>query len=252
MTCTCNENVVVREEKSRITLDGQGTATINGPIATDHTITVRGSGITIKGFTITGGRNGVQVVRGGEALIDGNTIQNTGNNGVIVSQHSSARIINNTIQNNPGNGINVGENSSARIGILTTQDTVASPNTIQNNTDRGIIVNRSSSARIVGNIISNNTDDGIAVGRASHADISSNTINSNGGDGIFLNINSGVNLGSDTGDGIFDVPNSTTENNTGFGIRCVTGGAADGRQGTLNGTSGAASFAGNCINSLIP
>jgi len=254
----CNENVVIEEELHNITIDGQGTATINGPDPTDHTIFVKGRGITIRGFTITGGRNGILVGRGGTALIDTNTIQNTGNNGILLNQDSSARIINNTIQNNPNAGIVVSENSSVRIGFLTNQDTDASPNTIQNNSDQGIIVSRSSSARIVGNTISNNGlasgSDGIIVTRASQAEISSNTIDGNGRHGIFLNLNSAVSLGDDTGDTIFDLPNSTTvgSENGDRGIRCVTGGAVDGRLGTLNGTNGATLFAVNCINSLNP
>ena len=72
---TCKENLVIHEEVVRVTLDGQGKATINAPDATKHTITVRGRGITIKGFTITGGRNGLMVNDGGQATIDGNTVQ---------------------------------------------------------------------------------------------------------------------------------------------------------------------------------
>ncbi|MBI2987964.1 MAG: hypothetical protein HYY45_14465, partial [Deltaproteobacteria bacterium] len=48
---TCNENLVIREEVHRITLDGQGTATINGPDPSASTVSVQGAGITIKGFT---------------------------------------------------------------------------------------------------------------------------------------------------------------------------------------------------------
>jgi parallel beta-helix repeat protein len=255
---TCNENVTIAEHKHRLTLEGGGTATINGADPTAHTIFVRGRGTTIRGFTITGGRNGVLVFTGGTALIDGNTIQNTGSNGIVLAQDSAGRIVNNTIQDNPITGIVVTEHSSARIGFLNNADTVASPNTIQNNGNQGIIVTRSSSARIVGNTISNNglasASDGIAVLRASQADISSNTVDGNGRDGIFLNLNSVVNLGADTGATIFDLPNDTTagSENVNFGIRCATGGAADGRQGTLNGAAGPASFAGNCVNSLIP
>ncbi len=256
VTGTCNENVGIRENKHRLTLDGQGIATINGPNATTATVGVQGAGIIIRGFTITGGRNGVLLQ--GTASIDTNTIQNTGSNGISVNQGGSARIVNNIIQNNPNTGIVVSENSSARIGFRNNFDTVASPNTIQNNGEHGIIVTRSSTAGIVGNTISNNGlaagSDGIIVTRASQADISSNTIDGNGGDGIFLNLNSVVNLGEDMGTTIFDLPNSTTVGleNGNFGIRCVTGGAAHGRQGTLNGTSGPASFAGNCTSSLIP
>lgn len=247
---TCNENVVIREDKSEITLDGQGTATINGPDPTKATVQVRGRGITIKRFTITGGQQGIVVQRGGSALIDGNTIQGTGVRGVQVNQTSSARIVNNIIQNNP-EGISVIENSSARIGILAGTDTVASSNIIQNNVGRGITVSRYSNARIVGNTISGNTGDGIRVQQVSHAEISDNDIRSNGGAGIAVGQNSGVNLGNDTGTGIFDLPNDSTANNSGFGVRCFINSYVDGRLGTLNGNSGPTSFSGDCINSLL-
>lgn len=251
---TCNENVTIREEKNRLTLDGQGIATINGPVATNHTIFVRGREITIRGFTITGGRNGVQLIRGGTASIDTNTIQNTGSNGIVLGQDSSARIINNIIQDNPNSGIVVTEHSSARIGFLTASDTVASPNTILNNTGSGIFVSLSSTARIVGNTISTNTGNGVFVNSVSHADIATNTIDGNTGDGILVGRNSGVDLGRDTGDTIFDLPNSTTigSENGGFGIRCFINSYMDGRLGTLNGASGDVNFTGGCINSLMP
>jgi hypothetical protein len=44
----CNENVLIPEQVANITLDGQGTATINGPDASSSTILVRGQGITIR------------------------------------------------------------------------------------------------------------------------------------------------------------------------------------------------------------
>lgn len=257
---TCSENVVIREDKERITVDGLGTATVNGPDTTSSVINVRGRAVTIKGFTITGGETGILVNRGGTTTIDGNTIQNVGGTGISVTQHSFARIINNTIQNNSnGNGISVSETSSARIGFLSSDDTTAQPNTIQNNRD-GIRVTRSSNARIVGNTIKNNTDDGVDVERVSHADISKNTIDNNGGDGIELSENSGVNLGTDSGTGIFNAPNDTTvgQENGGFGIRCFTNSYANGRLGTLNGDSGAkggnadgTAFSSSCVDSLI-
>ena len=114
---------------------------------------------------------------------------------------------------------------------------------------------RSSHARIVGNIISGHTGDGIDVRKVSHAGISGNDISNNGGDGIKVRENSGVNLGRDTGTGILDLPNDTTVLNGGFGIRCLSNSYANGRLGTLDGTSGTESFSGSqgpCINSLIP
>jgi len=137
---TCNENVAILEEVHRITLDGQGTATINGgPLTTTglDVIRVRGTGITIRGFTITGGGNGVNVVRGGTVVIDGNTIENTGRNGVRVN-NSRVNILNNIIQNIPGAGIFLANGSDATIGFSGPPDArVAEPNTIQNNVGDG-------------------------------------------------------------------------------------------------------------------
>jgi parallel beta helix pectate lyase-like protein len=249
---TCNENVSINERKEGITLNGQGAATVNGPSATAATIGVRGRGTTIEGFTITGGQNGVQVFRGGTATIDGNIIQGAASGGVLVNQSGYAVVVNNLIQNNLGNGIVVDENSSARIGFVGGQDVTASPNVIQNNGTRGILVIRASNARIVGNTINNNGDDGIGSLRDSQASASNNLINNNAGDGIFVTQNSGVNLGNDTGTTIFDLPNSTTSNNSGFGVRCTTNSYANGRLGSINGVSGPTSFTASCINSLIP
>ena len=249
----CNENITIVERKERITLDGQATSTINGSAATGSTVIVRARGVTIKRFTVTGGLNGILINRGGTATIDSNIVQATGTNGIAVSLSGFAIIINNTIQNNlGGEGVVVTESSSARIGFVSVNDTVASPNVIQNNGGRGIVAVRSSDARIVGNTISGNADDGIGVFRDAQASASNNILNSNGGNGIFVSQNSGVNLGNDTGTTIFDLPNSTTSNNAGFGIRCALNSYANGRLGNLNGASGPTSFSGSCVNSLIP
>jgi nitrous oxidase accessory protein NosD len=98
---TCNESVTLGEEVHGITLDGQGTAVINGD-SSGSAITVNGTGITIRGFVINGGApQGINVTDGGSAVIDGNTIQNAARNGVGVFRNSSADIINNTIQGHP-------------------------------------------------------------------------------------------------------------------------------------------------------
>jgi hypothetical protein len=82
----------------------------------------------------------------------------------------------------------------------------------------------------------------VNVQRASHADVGSNNIDGNGGDGIFVTQNSSVNLGADSGTEPEDLPNNTTLNNVGFGIRCRINSSADGRLGSLNGNSGAKDF----------
>jgi parallel beta-helix repeat protein len=129
------------------------------------------------------------------------------------------------------------------------------PNTIQNNGSNGVRVAGSSNAEIVDNTISGNTMSGVWVGGVSHALIASNTINSNGEDGITVGENSGVNLGRDAGTDLDEMPNDTTANNTGFGIRCFLNSSANGRRvnGTatpLTGVAGGESFGGSCAESL--
>lgn len=249
---TCNENVEIAVEASRITLDGQGKATVNGPDSSKPTIRVTGRGITVKGFTITGGAQGIQVWGGGDAEIDGNTIQNVGRFGIQLARTSTALIVNNTIWNNANNGITVGGSSYALIGIRSGLDKTTSPNTIESNGSHGISVSRASSARIVGNVIRNNKGNGLAVSRTSQADISNSTIEGNAQDGINVTQNSSVNLGVGTGTGIFDLANTTASNNGGVGIRCTKNSSVDGRLGSLNGGKGPKEFDASCVDGLTP
>lgn len=247
---TCRENLTIPEGTDSLTLDGGGDAIIAGADAALNVILVRGRAITIRGFTITGGRVGIDVGRGASALIDGNTIEGTGRFGITVGGFGTANIVNNTIQNNPGHGILLTGNSLAFIGFRGADDTVSSPNIIRDNGLHGINVTLSSSARIAGNTIAGNLRNGINVERASQANISENTIDGNGQNGIFVTENSGVNLGTDTGAGIFDAPNRTTVNNGLRGIACRVGGYANGRLGTLNGAGGAKNFGASCLDGL--
>lgn len=248
---TCNEHVVISEHVQNLTLDGQGKATINGPDGGRNVVTVGGRGITIRRFTISGGRSGISVLRGGSATIDENTIQSTGNHGIGLHEHSSARIVNNTIQNNAALGILVEETSLARIGFFVVTDPAPRGNTIQNNRGGGITVRFSSIARMVGNKINSNAGSGVEVTEGSQATIDDNMVSGNGRDGIFVRGNSGVTLVS--GRGLFSKPNSTENKNSGFGIRCELGGYAVGVVGTLNGNNGAKEFSDtSCIDRLKP
>jgi parallel beta-helix repeat protein len=249
----CNVNLDIPPDTNEITLDGQGAATITPADASQATITIRGRRITIRGFTITGGNPAVLVTGGGSATITTNVIQSAVN-GIVVLLSGVATITGNTVQNNTDAGILVTEGGHARIGFAASADTAASPNIIQNNAVGGITVIRGSSARIVGNTIRNNTGDGVGVFRLSQADLASNTIEANTGDGVSVSQNSGVNLGRDTGTGIFDAPNSTAAGslNQGNGVTCSIGGYLDGRLGTLDGAAGAivTPLPSSCVNSL--
>jgi parallel beta-helix repeat protein len=259
---TCKEIVLILANKSNITLDGGGTATIicqspipQGVCATTGNVVILGKTITIRGFNITGGMAAIQIVQGASATINGNNIYGTQKNGMLVGTGSYATIINNTIHDtgvNPNypntTGIEVNGNASAWIGVSSPINTVASPNVIRNN-HNGIRVKHSASAYIVGNEISNNTDDGIVVVEASVAYIADNLIDDNGKNGIFVSQGSGVNLGNDdTLATIFNLPNSGT--NEDKGLSCSIGGYVDGVLGTLDGLHGAVGISKGCFNSL--
>jgi hypothetical protein len=250
---TCNENILVRNEKQRITIDGSGAgpgtrATIMGS-GNAPVVNIRGKGILLQNFHIFGGSRGIYVNRGSNAVINNNLIQNSSSNGVVIAELAFAVLTNNTIQDNPGAGVFVSENATARIGFNADSDTVASANTIQNN-GVGVVVSNNSSGRVIGNTIQNNTGVGVQILRDSHADIAGNTINNNA-DGIEVGENSLVQLGEDSGTNIYESANSGT--NVGFGVKCLVGGTADGRIGSLTGGSGAKSFLdASCTDSLSP
>jgi parallel beta-helix repeat protein len=243
VTGTCNENVLIRNDKQRIALDGNSqTATINGPNSSSPTLNVRGKGIVIQGFSITGGLDGVHVNRGSNASINNNNIHNTGRNGISVTEVAFASITNNVIENNPGDGILVRESSSARIGFNSETDTVANANTIQTNGGSGVVVELSASAAIVGNTISSNTNHGVEVINASGVFTASNQMSGNGQAGVRVGDFSSVFLGENSGTGLFRDPNTSTVANGTFGIQCERVGLATGRLSTLNGSTSAKSF----------
>ena len=255
---TCKESVVIPAELVRVTLDGRRQATIRHPGGTPsgparHTVFIRGKGITVTGFRITSGEDGVHLSGPAHAVIDGNVITQNRGRGIHLDKSSVAQIVNNSIVDNGGVGIHVTEQSYARIGFLVPPDEMLRPNTIQDNGGGGIQVERASSAWIVGNTIVGNKGPGIAIDRGSETDIVANLINGNSGDAITVTHNSGVNLQSQ-GSPRREGPNRTDPavKNGGVGIRCSIGGYVDGPLGTLMGMEGAKAFDKTCVDRLRP
>lgn len=208
---TCNENVVIPEEVHRITLDGQGTATINGPDPSASTVSVRGAGITIKGFTITGGRNGITAAGARRLTIQNCEVEATGNNGINFGQDSNGTVDSCTVQGNPAQGINIS-------GTATVTNS-----TISGNGRRGIQVSNGGSANLTGNNISNNQGAGVNITTAT-AFLTGNTIsNNNGTDG-----NGGVTLNMATAN---FVGGNTITNNAVGGITAQASGVIIGDPG---------------------
>ena len=247
---TCKEQVSVAPEIARITLDGQKKTTVHhpgGPAASPHAVYIRGKEITIKGFTVTGGLDGIHLSGPASTVIDGNVVVKNAGRGIHIDKGSIARILNTTVQDSGGIGIDVTGASYAYIGVLIPRVPALSPNTIRNNGGPGINIERSSGAWVVGNTISNNKESGIAVHRNSQADVIANAINGNGGDAITVSYNSGVNFNSEPRR---DGPNQTAagQSNGGAGIKCMIGGYVDGPLGTLAGTRGVKEFDNTCVD----
>jgi len=256
----CNENVTIPADKARVTIDGGGTATINGVDPDLAVISIQGRDITIRGFVITGGDDGIEVARGGSATIDGNVVFNTANFGISLVHDASATIVNNMVHDNANAGIAVSSNSSAWIGFVSFRDAAPSANLITNNGRQlggnGIVARRGSNTVIAGNTISNNTGNGIRISESSYARVVGNTVDANHQNGILVEQGSGLVASPAPPPGQpetwFTAPNSTTTNNLGFGVRCQVGGYTDGRLGTLNGATGPESYSEGCIDSLNP
>jgi nitrous oxidase accessory protein NosD len=258
---TCRESVLIPRHLSKVTLDGQGSATIQGPDASivptspaAFAVFVEGTDITIKGFTIIGGSHGIHLSGPATVVVNNNVIRESGG-AIHLDKGSIGQIVNNTIEDNRGYGINIQENSYARIGFTIPTQQQSTPNIIRNNDGAGILVGRWSSAWIAGNTIAGNGSHGVVVDRASQADVIGNTIEGNAGDAIRASHNSGVNLASeDKETPSFGGPNGTgaASPNTGVGVRCDIGGYVAGPRGTLNGIEGTKSIDKSCVDRTSP
>ena len=246
----CKEHVNIAPELVRITLDGQKKATIHHPGGTQaspHAIYNRGKEITIKGFTVTGGLDGIHLSGPASAVLDGNVVVKNSGRGIHIDKGSIARMLNNTVEDSGGIGISITGTSYAYIGVFIPRILALSPNTIRNNGGPGINLERGSGAWIVGNVISGNKGSGIAVNRNAQADVIANTISGNSGDAITVSHNGGVNLSSEPRK---DGPNQTAagQSNGGVAIRCVAGGYVNGPMGTLAGTQGLKVIDNGCVD----
>lgn len=246
---TCKEQVSIPPEITRVTFDGQKKTTVQHPggqQASPHAFYNRGKEISIKGFTVTGGQDGIHLSGPASAVIDGNIVTKNSGRGIHIDKGSIARILNTTVEGSGGIGIDITGASYAYIGVFIPRVPALGPNIIRNNGGPGINIERSSGAWIVGNTISGNKRNGIEVHRNAQADVIANTIDANGGDGINVSFNSGVNFDSEPRK---DGPNRTTtgQNNAGAGVRCTMGSYIDGPIGTLNGARGPKESDSSCI-----
>ena len=204
---TCNERVTVLIDN--VTIDGGGVTTIEGTDAegSGALIRVRALNVRILNLTVqNGSTHGIQVQRGGSAIIQGTTVQDNVRHGISVFDHAFAIIGPEPRSDNHDN-----PPASGSLG-----------NIISGNDSTGVNIGQSSGARIFHNNILGNDSNGIGLSEGGSADISGNSITGNRR-GIRLVTNASVRL-SDTG---HDEMNLIQEN-TNSGVRCVLGGALRG------------------------
>ena len=114
---TCRERITIT--KNRLTLDGQGSAILDGgggqPTELDGLVTIDGvQGVTIKGFTIQNGPGeGILGLRGAAFTVRNSTVRDNGSTGVAVGQGSTAELSDCRLQHNGGTGMDVYTGSSA-------------------------------------------------------------------------------------------------------------------------------------------
>ena len=191
VTGTCVERVSIKTD--RITLDGQGAATLDGgggPIAEfDGVVTIDGaSGVTIQGFTVQNGPGeGILGTHGAAFSVRNTTVQDNGFTGVAVGEGSTAELTDCSILRNGGPGIDVYTHSSAVLkGAIRTND----------NLQGGVEINGTSVIEIRGAQVeaSRNGTFGLIAGSNSQLAVfgfagsqgSTFTIDANGGGGIVL------------------------------------------------------------------
>ena len=217
VTGTCVERVSIKTD--RITLDGQGAATLDGgggPAAEfDGVVTIDGaSGVTIQGFTVQNGPGeGILGTHGAAFSVRNTTVQDNGSTGVVVAEGSTAELTDCSILRNDA-GIDVFTQSSAVLkGAIRTNDNLLN----------GATVNGTSIIEIRGAQVeaSRNGGEGLAAGSNSQLAVfgfagsqgSTFTIDANGGGGILL------------GDSILNVFSESTIaiTNSPLGILCGAG-----------------------------
>src|ERR1043166_5045845 len=171
---TCRESVTVPPNAYGLVLEGEGDAAIVGPDPRQPVILVLGREIAIRRLRLSQGRNGINVLRGASAAVDGVTIEDAGQEGIPgsglcwpmfmpspgqegipgsglgmnIGQHAFASVVNATIRNNRAAGILVHENSGVRVGFVDVA-TIIAGNGITDN-GRGIVIEESAQARVVG------------------------------------------------------------------------------------------------------
>jgi hypothetical protein len=188
---TCNENVVV-QAFDRLTLISTTGATINDASGGQSTVVdIEDSRrVTLQGFTVNGGLDGVRCEIASVCYLTANTIQSSvGQEGVAVGNGSRAFLANNVIKNNGTRGLTVNNGSQV----------FSSTDTFQGNGDLGVAAGSSAFFGAVNSMIADNGSDGVSASDHSALRLISCTISGNTGNGVSLVHNSEARFDSYSG-----------------------------------------------------
>jgi hypothetical protein len=228
---SCHENILI-QGFDRLTLITTTGATINdASVGKSPVVDIEDSRrVTLQGFTIQGGADGVVCDLASVCYLTGNIVEgSTGQEGVLVTAGSKAFLSGNTIQDNSQRALTVNNDSRAgsesdtfkgngRFGVVANSGAYFATlrSIIQNNGSDGILVTDHSTARLISGTISGNAGNGVTLENAGEARFDSYagaiTVTTNGGNGVSVR---------DLSFGLFSPGASITGNLGGTDVGCA-------------------------------
>jgi hypothetical protein len=205
----CNENVII-DGFDNLTLVANPGASINDPtpsIPDDNDVVdiLNSRRITVQGFTINGGLDGIACFQYSLCFLNNNTVQGANNTGVVIGRGTSADLTGNTIQGNAGDGLDALNGANAvviggtirnngEVGAFAIHQSLlrflndgSTTATIHENGSEGIFAQSNSTIFLANTAVSANGADGILVLDASVVRVGQNAqITGNGGNGVQL------------------------------------------------------------------
>ena len=231
VTGQCRENVVI-QSIDRLTLNALGGASIvDASEGNLSTVTIDDSrDVTLNGFTVSGGLDGVDCLDGSLCRFNEDTVQNSDPNqgaGIFVGADSYALILGGALQNNAV-GLAVSNGSKAKLGGVS----------VHGNSS-GLFVNNGSLVLFFSSSSTANAGPGIQVAHGSTLVCGSCTVTGNGADGIDVADSSNVSLSPNFG--LANPPGYSVTGNGGAGIslQSLSGAAFFGDQGSVSPNNGA-------------
>ena len=244
ITGTCREAVVV--DKDGITLDGGGSAVIDGSGIDASMILVKGyQNVTIKGLTVQNGLHGITITESAAAWLENVTVQGIRSRGDFESgvgiavYNSSSVVLTGTIiaNDNAWSGMGVYNSSTVVIvgDVVIEGDRLPQASLQANGNGAGILVLLGSSfvmgSQVATITITDNTASGLLIGGTSTASFYGDTVtfSDNGGSGVHVSGGSSA---------TFAVQSAEFNNNEGSGVAVFEGSTATLSGGAINGDQG--------------